>query len=382
MEPGAGDLVRLTEDLEAEAYRRLDGAPEITDEAVRQCLAELSAERLAGRLPAGERIRIEKVLFARIRGFDVLGDLLTDPSVTEILVNGPDQIFAEREGRLYETGLRFPSEDRLLTLIQRIAGAVNRRVNMTSPIADARLSDGSRVSMIVPPVSLVGPVLSIRKFSGTLFTLDGLVERGSLTQAQADFLIRAVREKRSVFISGGTGTGKTTFLNALSGHRPEDERVITIEDAAELQLRHVKNLVRLEAREANLEGKNAVTLRDLIRAALRMRPDRILVGEVRGPEVIDMLQAMNVGQKGSWSTGHANSAREMLTRLEVMYLMGMEIPLPAIRRQIADALDILVHLARSRDGKRFVEGIYELKGWAGDDYVLEPFCDEGPSPGA
>ena len=382
MEPGAGDLVRLTEDLEAEAYRRLDGVPEITDEAVRQCLAGLSAERRAGRLPAGERIRIEKVLFARIRGFDVLGDLLTDPSVTEILVNGPDQIFAEREGRLYETGLRFPSEDRLLTLIQRIAGAVNRRVNMTSPIADARLADGSRVSMIVPPVSLVGPVLSIRKFSGALFTLDGLVERGSLTQAQADFLIRAVREKRSVFISGGTGTGKTTFLNALSGHLPEDERVITIEDAAELQLRHVKNLVRLEAREANLEGKNAVTLRDLIRAALRMRPDRILVGEVRGPEVIDMLQAMNTGHEGSWSTGHANSAREMLSRLEVMYLMGMEIPLPAIRRQIADALDILVHLARSRDGKRFVEGIYELKGWAGDDYVLEPFCDEGPSPGA
>ncbi len=382
MEPGAGDLVRLTEDLEAEAYRRLDGVPEITDEAVRQCLAGLSAERLAGRLPAGERIRIEKVLFARIRGFDVLGDLLTDPSVTEILVNGPDQIFAEREGRLFETGLRFPSEDRLLTLIQRIAGAVNRRVNMTSPIADARLSDGSRVSMIVPPVSLVGPVLSIRKFSGTLFTLDGLVERGSLTQEQADFLIRAVREKRSVFISGGTGTGKTTFLNALSGHLPEDERVITIEDAAELQLRHVNNLVRLEAREANLEGKNAVTLRDLIRAALRMRPDRILVGEVRGPEVIDMLQAMNTGHEGSWSTGHANSAREMLSRLEVMYLMGMEIPLPAIRRQIADALDILVHLTRSRDGKRFVEGIYELKGWAGDDYVLEPFCDEGPSPGA
>ena len=308
-----------------------------------------------------EALRTE--LFNSIRKLDILQELIDDDSVTEIMVNGTEGIFLERNGRLLCWEKKITSKEKLEDMVQQIAGRCNRIVNESVPVADARLSDGSRVSLVLPPVALNGPVITIRRFPKNPIHMDRLVELGAVTTEAAAFLRALVRSGYNIFISGGTGSGKTTFLNALSDFIPKEERIITIEDNAELQIQGAENLVRLEARQANTEGKNSVTIRDLIKASLRMRPDRIVVGEVRGEEALDMIQSMNTGHDGSLSTGHANSPRDMLSRLETMILMAMELPLSAIRRQIASAVDILIHLGRMRDRNRKVMEIVEITGY-------------------
>lgn len=308
-----------------------------------------------------EALRTE--LFNSIRKLDILQELIDDDSVTEIMVNGTEGIFLERNGRLLCWEKKITSKEKLEDMVQQIAGRCNRIVNESVPVADARLSDGSRVSLVLPPVALNGPVITIRRFPKNPIHMDRLVELGAVTIEAAVFLRALVRSGYNIFISGGTGSGKTTFLNALSDFIPKEERIITIEDNAELQIQGAENLVRLEARQANTEGKNSVTIRDLIKASLRMRPDRIVVGEVRGEEALDMIQSMNTGHDGSLSTGHANSPRDMLSRLETMILMAMELPLSAIRRQIASAVDILIHLGRMRDRSRKVMEIVEITGY-------------------
>ena len=308
-----------------------------------------------------EALRTE--LFNSIRKLDILQELIDDDSVTEIMVNGTEGIFLERNGRLLCWEKKITSKEKLEDMVQQIAGRCNRIVNESVPVADARLSDGSRVSLVLPPVALNGPVITIRRFPKNPIHMDRLVELGAVTTEAAAFLRALVRSGYNIFISGGTGSGKPTFLNALSDFIPKEERIITIEDNAELQIQGAENLVRLEARQANTEGKNSVTIRDLIKASLRMRPDRIVVGEVRGEEALDMIQSMNTGHDGSLSTGHANSPRDMLSRLETMILMAMELPLSAIRRQIASAVDILIHLGRMRDRSRKVMEIVEITGY-------------------
>ena len=308
-----------------------------------------------------EALRTE--LFNSIRKLDILQELIDDDSVTEIMVNGTEGIFLERNGRLLCWEKKIASKEKLEDMVQQIAGRCNRIVNESVPVADARLSDGSRVSLVLPPVALNGPVITIRRFPKNPIHMDRLVELGAVTPEVVAFLKALVKGGYNIFISGGTGSGKTTFLNALSDFIPKEERIITIEDNAELQIQGAENLVRLEARQANTEGKNSVTIRDLIKASLRMRPDRIVVGEVRGEEALDMIQSMNTGHDGSLSTGHANSPRDMLSRLETMILMAMELPLSAIRRQIASAVDILIHLGRMRDRSRKVMEIVEITGY-------------------
>lgn len=308
------------------------------------------------------RIRLRKELFNAVRRMDVLSDLLEDDSITEIMINGYDQIFVEKDGRIQSFSQSFESEDRLASIIQQIVAGCNRLVNEAVPIVDARLPDGSRVNVVLPPVVLDGPTMTIRKFPKEKMTMERLIELGALDEETAGFLKLLVKARYNIFVSGGTGAGKTTFLNALSDYIPKTERIITIEDSAELQLRDVENLVRMETRNSNVEGENAITIRDLIKASLRMRPDRVIVGEVRDSAAIDMLTAMNTGHDGSLSTGHANSAYDMITRLESMVLMGIELPMEAVRRQIASAVDIIIHLGRLRDGSRKVTEICEVTG--------------------
>lgn len=308
------------------------------------------------------RIRLRKELFNAVRRMDVLSDLLEDDSITEIMINGYDQIFVEKDGRIQSFSQSFESEDRLASIIQQIVAGCNRLVNEAVPIVDARLPDGSRVNVVLPPVALDGPTMTIRKFPKEKMTMERLIELGALDEETAGFLKLLVKARYNIFVSGGTGAGKTTFLNALSDYIPKTERIITIEDSAELQLRDVENLVRMETRNSNVEGENAITIRDLIKASLRMRPDRVIVGEVRDSAAIDMLTAMNTGHDGSLSTGHANSAYDMITRLESMVLMGIELPMEAVRRQIALAVDIIIHLGRLRDGSRKVTEICEVTG--------------------
>ena len=308
------------------------------------------------------RIRLRKELFNAVRRMDVLSDLLEDDSITEIMINGYDQIFVEKDGRIQSFSQSFESEDRLASIIQQIVAGCNRLVNEAVPIVDARLPDGSRVNVVLPPVALDGPTMTIRKFPKEKMTMERLIELGALDEETAGFLKLLVKARYNIFVSGGTGAGKTTFLNALSDYIPKTERIITIEDSAELQLRDVENLVRMETRNSNVEGENAITIRDLIKASLRMRPDRVIVGEVRDSAAIDMLTAMNTGHDGSLSTGHANSAYDMITRLESMVLMGIELPMEAVRRQIASAVDIIIHLGRLRDGSRKVTEICEVTG--------------------
>lgn len=308
------------------------------------------------------RIRLRKELFNAVRRMDVLSDLLEDDSITEIMINGYDQIFVEKDGRIQSFSQSFESEDRLASIIQQIVAGCNRLVNEAVPIVDARLPDGSRVNVVLPPVALDGPTMTIRKFPKEKMTMERLIELGALDEETAGFLKLLVKARYNIFVSGGTGAGKTTFLNALSDYIPKTERIITIEDSAELQLRDVENLVRMETRNSNVEGENAITIRDLIKASLRMRPDRVIVGEVRDSAAIDMLTAMNTGHDGSLSTGHANSAYDMITRLESMVLMGIELPMEAFRRQIASAVDIIIHLGRLRDGSRKVTEICEVTG--------------------
>lgn len=328
---------------------------QLIDEAINQ----VSRDHL---ISVRDKINFRRKLFNDIKRFDILQELLDDDEITEIMVNGYDSVFYEKKGRLIKWDKAFESQKRLMDIVQRIAAGSNKIVNESVPIADTRLMDGSRVNIVMNPVAINGPIVTIRKFYDTPLSMEKMIEINSITEEVAAFLKNLVRAKYNIFISGGTGSGKTTFLNALSNYIPKDERIITIEDSAELKLMDVDNLVRLEARSANIEGKNAVTIRELIKSALRMRPDRIIVGEVRGMEALDMLQAMQTGHDGSLSTGHANNPEDMLIRLETMVLMGMDMPVMAIRNQIASAIDIIVHLGRLRDKTRRVLSISEVMG--------------------
>lgn len=349
---------------------------------IQNVLEEISRDRY---LPLQERIRLSKELFNAFRKLDILQELIEDESVTEIMINGKDNIFLERNGQLYESDKRFVSVSKLEDVIQQIVAGTNRYVNESSPIVDARLNDGSRVNVVLQPVALNGPIMTIRKFPKEKVTMSQLIEWGSITQEAMEFLAVAVKAKYNIFVSGGTGCGKTTFLNALSDSIPKDERIITIEDNAELQIKGVSNLVRLESRNANLEGEGAVSIRDLIKSALRMRPDRIIVGEVRGDETVDMISsAMLNGHSGSMSTGHANSATDMLHRLETMMMMGIDLPLTAISRQVASAIDIIIHLGRLRDKSRRVMEITEVLNYADGKIQLQTlyeFTEEGVQDG-
>lgn len=354
-----------TEELYGKVLCRMDMTKDTAEEELQDIILEVLEEASRDEfIPLSDKIRISRELFNSFRRLDILQDLLEDEEVTEIMVNGTEHIFYEKGGRLYRSDRRFISEERLGDVIQQIAGEANRYVNEASPIADARLADGSRVNVVLKPVAVNGPILTIRKFPPDAITMDQLVRMGSLTRDAAEFIRKLVGAKYNIFVSGGTGAGKTTFLNAMSDYIPKDERIITIEDNAELQIQGVENLVRLEARGANLEGEGAVTIRDLIRAALRMRPDRIIVGEVRGEETVDMISsAMLNGHSGSMSTGHANNPADMLHRLETMMMMGIDLPLAAIQRQIASALDVIIHLGRLRDKSRRVMRIEEITGY-------------------
>lgn len=371
-----------TEELYGKVLCRMDMTKDTAEEELQDIILEVLEEASREEfIPLSDKIRISRELFNSFRRLDILQDLLEDEEVTEIMVNGTEHIFYEKGGRLYRSDRRFISEERLGDVIQQIAGEANRYVNEASPIADARLADGSRVNVVLKPVAVNGPILTIRKFPPDAITMDQLVRMGSLTRDAAEFIRKLVGAKYNIFVSGGTGAGKTTFLNAMSDYIPKDERIITIEDNAELQIQGVENLVRLEARGANLEGEGAVTIRDLIRAALRMRPDRIIVGEVRGEETVDMISsAMLNGHSGSMSTGHANNPADMLHRLETMMMMGIDLPLAAIQRQIASALDVIIHLGRLRDKSRRVMRIEEITGYEEGRIMTETlyeFREEG-----
>ena len=341
---------------------------------VRRMVENICAEEVRNNpfaVPLGDRERLVDELISEIMGLGPIEPFLQDSSVSEVMVNGPDSIYIERSGHLIKTETRFRNAEHLMHIIDRIVSAVGRRVDESSPMVDARLLDGSRVNVIIPPLSLIGPCLTIRKFSRDVLTVDKMIEFGSFDERMAQFLEACVRGRLNVVVSGGTGSGKTTLLNVLSSYVPESERIVTLEDSAELQL-HQDNLVTLETRPANIEGEGEISMRDLVRNALRMRPDRIIVGEVRTGEALDMLQAMNTGHDGSMTTAHANSARDLLSRLETMVLMsGMELPLRAIRSQIASAVDIVVQIARMRDGSRKIINISEITGMEGDIITMQ-----------
>lgn len=350
--------------LRQRLMEKLDLARELSDEEI---LEEIDDLLLNGTqeeaLSLREKIALRQELFYSVRKLDVLQELIDDNTVTEIMVNGPDHIFVERAGKLRKWEKGFTSREKLEDVIQQIVGRCNRVINESMPICDARLENGARVNAVIRPVALEGPILTIRRFPDTPITMEKLIVLGSLPPECAQFLATLVKARYSMVIGGGTGSGKTTFLGALSNYIPKDERLITIEDNAELKIQGVQNLVRLEAKMANVDGGTSITIRDLIKTALRMRPDRIVVGEVRGGEAVDMLQALNTGHEGSLSTAHANSAEDMLSRLETMTLMGVDLPLEAIRRQIASGVDILVHLGRMRDKSRKVLEITEVCGF-------------------
>lgn len=351
----------------------LEDSIELTDEDILEKIDELLlGSGKEGYIPLKEKVRLRQELFDSVRKLDVLQELIDNPKVTEVMVNGYQTIYVEKDGQMNRWEKSFTSKEKLEDVIQQIAGQCNRVVNENKPIVDARLSNGSRVNVVVSPIALNGPILTIRRFPDEPITMERLIQLGSITQEGAKFLKRLVAAGYSILIGGGTSAGKTTFLNALSNYIPKDERIITIEDNAELQIQGVENLVRLEAKEANMEGNRAITIRDLIKTALRMRPNRIVVGEVRGEEAIDLLQAWNTGHDGSLGTAHANSAGDMISRMETMVLMGMSLPLSAIRRQIASGIDIMVHLGRMRDKKRRVLEIVEVIGFCNGEVVLSP----------
>lgn len=343
---------------------KLDLSRELTDREILEEIDELILTRMREScISLKEKVELRQELFHSVRKLDVLQELIEDETVTEIMVNGPGTIFVERDGRLEKWDKSFTSREKLEDVIQQIAGQCNRVINESMPIVDARLENGARVNAVIAPVALNGPILTIRRFPDRPITMEKLIALGSLPRHCAEFLAALVKARYSIVIGGGTGSGKTTFLGALSEYIPRDERLITIEDNAELKIQGIENLVRLEAKMANMEGASSINIRDLIRTALRMRPDRIIVGEVRGGEAVDMLQALNTGHEGSLSTAHANSAGDMLSRLETMTLMGVELPLEAIRRQIASGVDILIHLGRLRDKSRKVLEITEICGF-------------------
>lgn len=367
----------MKEDVRTEIYsrvqERLDLSREMEDEEIQELIYRIIAEFGEQQyLGLRQKEILAKEIFASVRKLDILQELVDDDSVTEIMINGPSEIFVERKGAIYKADKKFASVEKLEDVIQQIVASCNRVVNESTPIADARLINGSRVNIVLKPLAINGPIVTIRRFPETAITMEDYISFRSISREAAVFLQKAVSYGYNIFISGGTGSGKTTLLNILSNSIPKDNRVITIEDSAELQIKGVANLVRLETRNATREGCEEINIRDLIKTALRMRPDRIIVGEVRGAEAFDMLQAFNTGHDGSLSTGHANSAQDMLMRLEMMVLMAKDLPLAAIRRQIASGIDILVHLGRMRDRSRKVMEILEVKGVAGDEIILNP----------
>ena len=357
------DIAAAIAEIRKTVSERLDLTHDLSDDDIREVISAVIAEKSQEQyISLSEKKLIFDGIFNAMRGLDILQPLVDDPSVTEIMINGPHNVFIEQNGMLFKKEISFGTDERLENVIQNIVAKVNRTVNESTPIADARLQDGSRVNIVLPPIALSGPSVTIRKFPEDPMTVQQLLKYESITPEVADFLERLVKAKYNIFISGGTGSGKTTFLNAMSNFIPHDERVITIEDSAELQIKGVANLVRLETRNANMEGKGEISIRDLIKSSLRMRPERIVVGEVRGPEALDMLQAMNTGHDGSLSTGHANSTKDILSRLETMVLSGASMPLEAIRQQIASALDVIIQLARLRDKSRRTIEISEVLG--------------------
>lgn len=366
------------EELHGRVLNRLDMTRDISDEELTELIYEILREVSKEEYLSLDRMSdLGRELFNAFRKLDLLQEFLEDEAVTEIMINGTQAIFYEKGGRLFRSEKRFLSKDKLEDVIQQIVAGSNRLVNEASPIVDARLADGSRVNVVLAPVAIDGPIVTIRKFAKEGITLEKLVSWNSIDRRTADYLISLVVAGYNIFISGGTGSGKTTFLNALSEYIPKTERIITIEDNAELQIRGVENLVRLEARNANVEGTGVISIRDLIKTALRMRPDRIIVGEVRSDEAIDMLQALNTGHDGSLSTGHANSPKDMFSRLETMVLMGMDLPLPAIQRQIASGIDIIVHLGRLRDKSRKLLEVVEVLGYEDGEILTQTLiCHE------
>ncbi len=366
------DFTELLSDLKSEIQVELDRQDHMTDDDLNRLIDMKISQRAEEEiLPLKVRMECKKRLFDSFRRLDILQELIDDPEVTEIMVNGTDHIFVEKHGKMVEWDRSFERMEQLEDMIQQIVSRINRSVNVSHPIADARLPDGARVHIVLPPAALDGPVVTIRKFPEPI-TVDKLIAWGSLTAEAAVFLEALVKSGYNIFISGGTGSGKTTFLNAVSSFIPSEERIITIEDSAELQITQIPNLVRMETRNANAEGEGAITISDLIRASLRMRPSRIIVGEVRGAETLDMLQALNTGHAGSLSTGHGNSPKDMLSRLETMVLMAADLPLGAVRSQIASAIDIMVHLGRLRDKSRKVLEIVEIGGYADGEIRLNP----------
>lgn len=370
----------------AEEVRReaaLKFTVDMDDQKAREIINDVIGN-LYPELGLADSLELGRKAFNDMRQLGALQPLLDNPSVTEIMINGKDNIFIEQKGQVFRSNVRFETEDELRKVINDIVSRVNRNVTEAEPIVDARLADGSRVNVVIPPISLVGPVVTIRKFPEKPMDLEDLIRFGSITPQVADFLVDLVKAKYNIFISGGTGSGKTSFLNALSAKIPHHERIITIEDSAELQLKTIDNLVSLETRNANVEGKGAVPMQALIKSSLRMRPDRIVVGEVRGAEALDMLQAMNTGHDGSLSTGHANSTKDMLSRLETMVLQAAPLPLEAIRQQIGSALDIIIHLSRLRDFSRRTVEICEVLGCKNGEIELNPlfhFVETGEENG-
>lgn len=368
--------------MKAVVLKQLDFSQEKTDEEIYQTIDEVIWQNETYRtLPVSEKIQLQKDVFNSLRRLDVLQELVENKSITEIMINGPKDIFVEEKGRIRRWTKQFESKEKLEDVVQQMVSKANRVVNEASPIVDTRLMDGSRVNVVLPPVALNGPIITIRKFPEKAMDMEQLLNIGSISKEAAQFLEKLVRARMNIFISGGTGSGKTTFLNILSNYIPQDERIITIEDSAELQIKNIPNLVKLETRNANVEGKNEITIRDLIKSALRMRPDRIVVGEVRDAAAIDMLTALNTGHDGSLSTGHANSPEDMLSRLETLVLMGgMDMPMVAVRQQIASAIEIIVHLGRLRDKTRKVLKIVEVLGMEQGEIqtrTLYEFLEEG-----
>jgi len=385
---GKQKYAMLKNEIRQALIEEIDFTKELEEQELLELIdKEIQKFSLSRKISLEDRTKLRKEVFRALRQLDVLQELIEDPQITEIMINGTEHIFLEREGELTKWDNSFESEEKLNDIIQQIVSACNRVVNEASPIVDARLQNGSRVNVVLKPIALNGPIVTIRRFPDKPIDMKRLIELGAIDEEMAQLLKKLVRAGYNILISGGTGSGKTTFLNALSNYIPSDQRVITIEDSAELQLMGIENLVRLETRNANTEGCLAITIRDLIKSALRMRPDRIVVGEVRGAEAIDLLQAMNTGHDGSLSTGHSNSAEDMLSRMETMVLMGMDLPVAAIRQQIASAVDIIIHLGRLKDKSRKVlqivevcdyrDGKIRLNSIAEYDYTVEKLIRKG-----
>ena len=363
----------IVTELREKVLSRIDLSKETSDEELEELIAqEVSSAALIRQLTITERVNLEQLVFNSLRKLDVISELMEDETVTEIMVNGPQKIFYEKEGQIFPWDKAFASEERVLDILQQIVANHNRVINLSSPIVDTRLRDGSRVNAVLSPISVDHTVITIRKFPKEPLTMNQLIRMKSISSEAAELLEVLVKARYSIVVSGGTGSGKTTFLNALSAFIPRDERIITIEDSAELQIQGIENLVRLETRNANIDGVREITIRDLIRTALRMRPDRIIVGECRGAEAFDMLAAFTTGHDGSFTSLHANSAKDVVSRLETMVLMGIELPLPAIQRQIASGVDIIVHLGRIRDKSRRVLEITEICGMENGQILWNP----------